>query len=248
LNTVVRSPIHPFQAAVGFWSATVLTLLLMALNIAFAIMAVRVPAGAWQGMEDYASSYQVIAFVPQTIGLFTIPAWLLMLVSLHFYADEQRKIWSLTGLLFGMAYGTLLGALYFTQVAVILPALTAGTWHELEQFTFANPRSVAWGLNHFAWSLLGVALSLVAWSFGDNRLERWLRYLFLLNGLANLLLIPAYAWEIEWLTLGIAFVSWVVALPAASVMVAILFRKHSVSANGDVQQARFSRRSFREES
>jgi hypothetical protein len=213
------------HAHIGFWSAVTYAALLIALNVSFAIMAIRVPASAWQGMEVYANSYQIIAFVPQSIGLLALPALLLVFVTLHFYTADGRKIWSLAGLLFATTHVTLLGALYFIQVAVLLPALTAGTWQGLDQFAFANPRSVAWGLNHYAWAMLGVALVLTAWAFGHNPLERWLRRLFLLNGVANILLMVAFAFSIEMLTIAIALVSWVMALPVAVLLVALLLRR-----------------------
>jgi hypothetical protein len=188
-------------------------------------MAFQVPANEWQGMEVYANTYHIISFVPQTIGLFTIPPLLLMLISIHLYTEERRKIWSLTGLLFGTAYAGLLGALYFIQVAVVLPALNSGNWQGLDQFAFANPRSVAWGLDHFAWSLLGIALFFMAWVFEGNRLNRWIRSLFIFNGVGNILLIFAFAFDIEVLTLGIAFMSWVIALPVAAVLVGLMFKQ-----------------------
>jgi hypothetical protein len=202
----------------------------MMLNIAFVIMVSQVSAGGWQGIEVYASTYQLIEFVPQTIGLLTIPALLLMFISIHLYGAERCRIWSLAGLLFAAAYAGMLGALYFIQVGVLLPALRSGNWQGLEQFALANPRSVAWGLNHFAWSLLGVALFFMAWIFEGDRLEQWIRWLFLLNGLANMLLIPAFAFDIAALTLGIALVSWVIALPVTAVLVGLLFRKNQFAA------------------
>ena len=105
-----------------------------------------------------------------------------------------------------------------------MPALKQGTWQGLDQFAFANPRSIAWGLDHFAWSLLGVALLLMAWVFEGDRLRRWIRWLLVLNGLANISLVFAFALDIGALTLGVAFLSWVVALPIATVLVALMFR------------------------
>ncbi len=148
-----------------------------------------------------------------------------MLVSIHIYASESRKIWSLAGLVFGTAFAVLLGSLYFIQVGILLPALKHGTWDGLDQYTFSNPRSIAWGLNHFAWSLFGVTLLLTSCAFEGRGLKRWIRWLFILNGLANLSLIFAFAFEVEALTLGVAFLSWVIALPIAAVLVALMFRK-----------------------
>jgi hypothetical protein len=60
-------------ARAGFWSALWNAALLVALDISFVVMAVQVPAGEWQGMAAYAQTYRGIAFVPQTIGLATLP-------------------------------------------------------------------------------------------------------------------------------------------------------------------------------
>ena len=224
LSTNSLSRTSLYNARVGFWSAIAFAVLLTALNIAFTIMAFQVPASEWQGMEVYARTYRVVAFVPQAIGLLTIPALVLMLISIHLYTDERRKVWSLAGLLFGTAYAGLLGALYFVQVGVLLPALKRGNWQGLDQFAFANSHSVAWGLDHFAWALLGVALFLMAWVFEGDRLKRWIRCLFVLNGLGNISLVFAFAFEVEAMTLGVAFLSWVVALPITAVLVGLMFR------------------------
>jgi hypothetical protein len=188
-------------------------------------MAIQVPASEWQGIEAYARSHRLIAFVPQVIGLVSIPALVLMLASIHIHASPSLRHWSLAGLGFGVAYGILLGSLYFIQVGILLPALSRGTWHGLNQFAFANPLSIAWGLNFFAWSILGISLLLTAWVFEGDRLNRWIRSLFILNGIANLSLIFAFPFEIVWLTLGVAFLSWVIGLPVATIFVAILFKR-----------------------
>ena len=213
-----------YTARVGSWSALAYAGLLSALNVSFVIMALQVPATEWQGMEVYARTYRVISFVPQAIGLVSIPALIVMLASIHVYASPSRKPWSLAGLAFGAAYAALLGSLYFIQVGILLPALKHGNWQGLDQAAFANPRSIAWGLDHFAWSLLGVALLLMAWVFEGGGLRRWILWLFVLNGIANISLIFAFAFEIEALTLGVAFLSWVIALPIMAVLVAIMFR------------------------
>jgi hypothetical protein len=212
------------NARVGFYSSLAYAFLLTALNVSFVIMALQVPAVAWQGMEAYARTYRTIAFIPQAIGLLSIPALILMLASLHSYARESHKPWSLAGFAFGTAHAALLGSLYFIQVAILLPALKRGTWQGLEQYAFANPRSIAWGLDHFAWSLLGIALLLMAWIFEGDALRRWIRRSLLLNGLANLSLIFAFALEIEALTLAVAFSSWMIGLPLAALLVALMFR------------------------
>lgn len=218
--------------AVGFWSSLAFAVLLIAIDVTFVVMAVSVPATEWAGLEAYARTYRAIAFVPQTIGPIALPACVLMLASLHLHASEERRIWSLAGLAFGVAFAALLGSLYFIQVGILWPALQHGHWQGLDQFAFANPRSVAWGLNHFAWSLLGVALLLMACALYQRGLQGWIRRLFVVNGLANVSLPFAYAFDLRALTLSVALLSWVFALPVAAVLVAVMFSDGMKPADG----------------
>jgi hypothetical protein len=234
MSRVLRSSKDFESHKIGFWSSLAFAMLLIALNISFAIMAFQVPTTEWAGMESYAHTYRAIAFVPQIFGLVSLPALILMLASIHIYANKSRKTWSLAGLAFGTAFAVLLGSLYFIQVGILLPALKSGNWNGLDQYAFANPRSIAWGLDHFAWSLLGAALLLMAPVFEGHGLKRWIRWLFVLNGLANISLIFAFAFELETLTLGVALLSWVVALPLAAVLVALMFRNNLSSNPGSI--------------
>jgi len=223
---------RPLYARVGFLSALAYAVLLTAVNTAFIVMIAVGSEGDWAGIESYSRTYRTIAFVPQTIGLLAIPAAILMLASIHVHIDRPRKVWSTAGLLFGGAHGLLLGALYFVQVGVVLPSLRHGRTDGLEQFAFANPSSVAWGLNHFAWALLGVALVVMAFGFGTNGLGRWIRALFFFNGIANISLLFSFAYELEALTLGAAALSWVVGLPLSAILVAIMFRRTQGETRG----------------
>jgi hypothetical protein len=212
------------SSAVGFWSSLAFAVLLVAIDVAFVVMAVSMPGTEWAGLETYARTYRAIAFVPQTIGLVALPACVLMLASLHLHASEERRIWSLAGLAFGVAFAALLGSLCFIPVGILWPALQHGHWQGLDQFAFASPRSVAWGLNHFAWSLLGVALLLMACALHQRGLQGWIRRLFVINGLANASLPFAFALDLRALTLAVALLSWVFALPFAAALVAMMFR------------------------
>jgi hypothetical protein len=214
---------------IGFWSSVAYAMCLVSLNTSFVIMVIQVPAMDWQGIEVYSQKFQSISFLPQVFGLASIPAFILMLTSVHMNISKSRNLWSLAGLSFGTAFATLLGSLYFIQVAVVLPSLKDGTWGGLDQFAFANPQSLAWGLNHFAWALLGFSLLSIAWVFEGDGLNCWIKWLCALNGLANISLIFSFTFRIEALTLVIALLSWVIALPSLSFLLALWFRRNLTS-------------------
>ena len=98
------------HAKLGYWSALAYAALLVALNISFAIMALQIPAAEWEGMEVYARAHRIIAFVPQAIGLVSIPALIMMLASIYLSATGFRRLWGLAGLAFGTAHAVLLEA------------------------------------------------------------------------------------------------------------------------------------------
>ncbi len=60
--------------------------------------------------------------------------------------------------------------------------------------------------------------------FGGGRRRGWIRWLLVLNGLANTSLVFAFAFDAGALTLLVALVSWAVALPAAVALIALDFR------------------------
>jgi hypothetical protein len=51
----------------------------------------------------------------------------------------------------------------------------------------ANPRSLAWAIEMWAYGFIGLGTWLAANSFGGNRLERFARFLFISNGAISIL-------------------------------------------------------------
>jgi hypothetical protein len=103
--------------------------------------------------------------------------------------------------------------------------LYQGEAEGLEQLIFKNPRSIAFGINNFAWGfLLGVSLIFMAIIFQGSRLAIWIRWLLVVNGVGNLLLVPGYALDNLVLQLGAVF-SWEIGLPIAMAMIAVYLKR-----------------------
>ena len=120
--------------------------------------------------------------------LWMYPAMLVMLLfvaliaSVHEYAPATRKIFSLLGLCLAIVAAAVILIDYFIQVSVMQPSLEKGQldgWAILTQY---NPNGVFIALEELGYLLMSLALACVAPVFvQDNRVERTLRWLLVLN-------------------------------------------------------------------
>jgi hypothetical protein len=122
---------------------------------------------------------------------------------------------------------------YFLQLTTVRYGLTRGESEGLWLITFPSERfpneySAAWALNVLGWGLfLGLAVVLITPVFGKTRRGRAARWLFVLGGVSMFALAVGYAapWSIVY-RMG-ALVGWLIALPAAGIITAWIFRSGS---------------------
>ncbi len=120
--------------------------------------------------------------------LWMYPAMLLMLLfvafiaSAHEYAPPERKILSLLGLCLASVAAAVLLIDYFIQVTVMQPSLEKGQLDGWAMLTQYNPNGVFIALEELGYLLMSIALACLAPVFTQrNRLERTIRWLFLLS-------------------------------------------------------------------
>jgi hypothetical protein len=104
----------------------------------------------------------------------------------------------------------------------LLSRQTAG----LDLLVSVNPGSAAWALETFGYFFMSMALVVATPVFGGGQLERWIRGLFLANGLG----LPAavvYVYTMDALhPLALAYLAvWCITFPIAMVLLAALFQR-----------------------
>jgi hypothetical protein len=207
----------------GFWSALLFTFLLAAFDITF-VFGTAPLTGGWVGIEAYARYHSPVDFVFAAIGLPMAFVLLIVLASVHYHSEGTSKVWSLLGLVFGAMYATLLGILCFLQVGVVWPALVRGETAGLEALVLANPYSLVQALYYFAWGWGGLAFFCTGLCLRARGLQRLVGWLWLLNGLANIALVPLYVLQRN-LILYVAGPSWMLALPLAALLLAAIYSR-----------------------
>lgn len=209
---------------IGFWSALLSGLLSLAWPITVAIEMAVAPSPPWNGIEALARSYNLIEMLNLVPSLPLASAFLVLMVSIHYFAPEDKKIWSLTGLAFTIVYTVMASTNYLIQLVAVRPSLLSGETDGLAMFVMRNPHSIFMALaNSYPYQAL--AMLFAAWVFSGRKLERWIRWVFVAVGVT----VPfqfAYSLGLVPTAIALPVVSiWIIGVPLSSFMLAALFKR-----------------------
>lgn len=202
--------------------ALIALVLTLVFNIAYLLMVVN-GLEPWTDIQTYAQRYHWIEFGPQTVGLLMLPVYLFLFQYLASSAPEAHQIWVKTGLKFLQGFFVLVMAVYFIQVAVVLPNLAAGKLEFLDQLVLANPDNLMVAVNYLGWGLLGPALLCFIPMFGRTKLERWIRILLWVGGISSILLDIGHILRNYFLQIP-CIVFWLLGLPVLMVLFYLYFK------------------------
>jgi hypothetical protein len=177
-------------ALAGFWAAVTTT----ALNVLFTTGILAIPATPWTNAQAFARSFRPVEILPSIPSLLLGPAVVVMMLSVHYYASQEKKILSLSAAAFAILYAALTGANYFVQItAVRLSILNGGDIDALAPFIMANPQSAMLAIDTLGYFFLFLATLFAAPVFGGDRLENAIRWLLIVSGALGLLGIIGFA-------------------------------------------------------
>jgi hypothetical protein len=212
------APISPSARAAGFWSAV----LASAFSIAYVIGQLAEWLG-WLGSEGGPES----ASTPLGIVVLLLPSLLLgssflvLMVSVHYLAPRDRKVWSHVAVVFATAYAVLISLVYFVQLTLVAPRLAQGRIEGIEPFLFVPFDSFLYAVDILGYTFMSVSTLFAAHVFTGGGMERVTRYFLVANGL----LIPFLALQLYFHSLIWIASLWAVTFPAATISLALLFRR-----------------------
>jgi hypothetical protein len=215
----------------GFWSA-ILTAVLAA--VAFAVgVATPARSGPFCAGSCIPFPYTaVVAFIPGDY-LWLYPGFLLavmfviLMAGIHFYATNERKIFSQIGLSFALVYAVVIITDYFIQFFVVIPSLLSGETAGLSLFTQYNPHGIFIGLEGIGYLMMSVAFLSAAAVFSGGRLERAIRLLFVMDFLVAVGALVVLSWlkyDIVAFEVAILTINWIV-LIVSGTLLSILFKR-----------------------
>lgn len=191
----------------GFWVAILSALF----YICFDVVAVSTITGA------LVSKYWISIWM-YTPSLFSALSFVILSITIHYYAGTERKIWSHIGIVLAVMYATLNCFIYITQISIIAPSFINGQFAHVAIFEVA-PGKPLYAVNALAYSLMGLSTMFLALVFKKVGIENWVRIVLLLHGV----MAPAIVGVILWPSLIYISASVGITYPLAAILLAILF-------------------------
>ena len=162
-----QSSMNKMVSRIGFWSAILTTIWTIWFILAFGYYMSSLPS-EWPGIEAFAASFEPIPYIAWVIPCLLLAlVFPIMMSCIHYYAPDNKKIWSLLGLVFAVMYGAVLAINYWLLLTVVRESLLSGYIEGLEWFVIGSPHSITntiegigyWyllhcGVSHFRLQLL----------------------------------------------------------------------------------------------
>jgi uncharacterized integral membrane protein len=152
------------------------------------------------------------------------PSFVLLVVGLHYFAPEAKRIWTHGAIGFGLLYAAFVSLVYVTLLFVVEPHVINHTESEVAPFLFAKG-SFTQMVDGLGYTYMSLAVGLTFPIFFGGRLASWIRWIAILSlpsALGVLIAYIAYSFPYELLGIGSFLV------PLYGVLVAIYFRKQQV--------------------
>jgi hypothetical protein len=214
----------PSTQRAGFWSAVLATV--------FSITYVVGQLAEWGGLLGSAggpgsASTPLGIVILLTPSLFLGSSFLVLAVSIHQAAVQDRKVWSHVAVAFATAYAVLISLVYFVQLTWVGPRLARGDVEGIEVFLFAPFDSFLYAVDILGYSFMSVATLFAAMVFTGKGLERIVRWFLIANGLLlPFIALQMYVHPLIWIA-----ALWAVTFPGSTWSLAILFRRARTSAS-----------------
>jgi len=157
-------------ARLGYWSAILTAAFCVLFTLAAVLTEARLLSAPWD------------VILPIAPSLLLAPSFLVMLVCVNAMISSERQIWSQLGIAFGGVYVPLCVAAYVVELFVVGPRVSRGATSETVLLTLVRSDSVFNAIDGVGYVFMCLATAFTSQAFNTNRLERWIHWLFLANG------------------------------------------------------------------
>jgi hypothetical protein len=168
--------------AVRLGSAAILA---AALTVCFVALTLLFPAAPWRGIDAYEASSaatEIVALVPV---LLLAPVVVVLMACIHHLAAGSRQVADQLAGTFAAVHATIVTVNYVVQLYVVRLGIGAGEVEGLALLAMPNPRSVFVALEIAGYGFFALMALAAAAAVSGRKLERWIRYAFLVAGAAG---------------------------------------------------------------
>jgi hypothetical protein len=199
-------------ATFGFWSALVSFIAAAGYSIVQVLQVLGIVRWPFDAIGIYGFSLLIAA------------PFMLAILALYRSTPDEKKIWSHAALLFAVMYTTYVTLMYTIQLASAIPLALRGNANPL----FAVERySLFWSLDGLGYVCMGLSTLLAVPVFARQGFQRWVRWLFLANGLFTAVIALVYWYPVFSTKLLLLASPWVVTGPGSILFLAIYFKRRT---------------------
>jgi hypothetical protein len=213
---------NKLASRLGFWSAAIVALLVFLIDAGLILSTIFFPMTTITSMEAYAGSFSNWQMLPLVPSLILAPTFVVMMLSIHHYASDDKKVLSQLGFSFALICAVVLSIHYYIQLTFVQQGIlnndTAGVW----QFAAPNPHSFFWTFAALGYGFMGIALLCAAPVFAGKS-EHAVKWLFFANGFVGIGFLVGNALGIFTVNILASFI-WGVLFPIAAILLAQKFR------------------------
>ncbi|HET9734798.1 MAG TPA: hypothetical protein VFP62_05960 [Burkholderiales bacterium] len=212
--TVREKPVR----SLGLWSAVLCTI--------FSLAYVLAQLGEWAGLlgsagGPHSRSTTLGLAVLLTPSLLLGASFVVLMVSIHYYAEASARIWSHVAIAFATMYATLISLVYYVQLAFVIPRIKRGETEGIGLLLFEPFDSFLYAVDVYGYSLMSLSTLFAAPVFRGQGIERWIRWSLIANGC----LIPFLALQMYYPPLIWGGALWAITFPTATWLLAVHFGK-----------------------
>ena len=179
--------IEKHSSDLGFWGSLLTGVLNFMYFVPFVLYQPILHA-EWRGLGSYAASYKPLPFVAWVVPCMLLPlAFLVMIACLYYQTKGSKRIFGLLALAFAVMYAAVLAPNYYIQLTMVQHNLVNGNLEGLTLwlYAFPYPYSIPGALEGIGFGFMCVSFIFAAGVFGKSRLDRWLFWTFLGNGICG---------------------------------------------------------------
>jgi hypothetical protein len=125
--------ISPTVSKLGFWSG-LLASLFSIVYIVFQLAEWFGWLGSGGGPENPSTVLGLIILL--TPSLLLAPSFALLILCVHYYAPEDKNVWSHAGIIFATVYAVMVSINYYVQLTLVVPHLMRGEVESIRPFLF----------------------------------------------------------------------------------------------------------------
>ncbi|MBN2610748.1 MAG: hypothetical protein JXB00_04250 [Bacteroidales bacterium] len=193
------------------------------LTLAFGLTVIFFPSGEYKSAEEFVKYYKVSQMIPVIPGILLVLANIPLFAALYYYADSEKKIFGLAGILFGTGYMVCSGLNYYIQLRMVGRNIALADINPVEMFFMQDPSSFSYAADNLGYTFLSFAFLAFSGIFNRRGLNSWIKTFSILYGISGLLGSIGYIANISLLE-NLVFIS---ALPylACIILIFIEFRQ-----------------------